>query len=174
MAMPTSILCLRVALRTLSIRTSRMRTSTSTFAKIAEEAIEHVRVKYGRELVSQIITYGKLAARAAIKDVARVLGVNSALPMKIAFCSRKTGTVNDALQDQKLLSFMDTDPLVRRVIQMALRVEGMTRQTGIHAAGVVIADRPLVEHGPLYRESRRRTRHSIRHEVLRRHRLDQV
>ena len=107
-----------------------------------EEAIEHVRVKYGRELVSQIITYGKLAARAAIKDVARALGVEFRASNDIAaFVPEKPGTkLSDALEDEKLLAFMDTDPLVRRVITLAQNVEGMTRQTGIHAAGVVIAD----------------------------------
>ncbi|MDG1478302.1 MAG: DNA polymerase III subunit alpha [Myxococcota bacterium] len=119
-----------------------------------EEAIEHVRVKYGRELVSQIITYGKLQAKAALKDVARVLGVEFQSADHIA---KQVPPVlgiklKDALLEEKFAALADGDPLVGRVSKLALRVEGMTRQTGVHAAGVVIADRPLVEHAPLYRD----------------------
>ena len=119
-----------------------------------EEAIEHVRVKYGRELVSQIITYGKLQAKAALKDVARVLGVEFQSANHIA--SQVPPVLNiklkEALEEERFAALAEGDPLVGRVSKLALRVEGMTRQTGVHAAGVVISDRPLVEHAPLYRD----------------------
>jgi DNA polymerase-3 subunit alpha len=117
-------------------------------------AIQHVQEKYGKDLVSQIITYGKLAARAAVKDVCRSLGVNFNASNEIAkMIPEKPGTkLKDALMDPVLQARMKTDPMVNRIFQIAKKVEGTTRQVGIHAAGVVIADRPLVEHAPLYRD----------------------
>ncbi len=119
-----------------------------------EEAIQHVREKYGHELVSQIITYGKLQAKAALKDVARVLGVEFQAADHIAKQVPPVLNIKlkDALEEEKFAALAGGDPLVGRVSKLALRVEGMTRQTGVHAAGVVIADRPLVEHAPLYRD----------------------
>ena len=119
-----------------------------------EEAIEHVRVKYGKELVSQIITYGKLQAKAAIKDVSRSLGIEFRAANDIAKLvpDELNITLDKALADPKLKAYANCSPLVKRVMTLAKRVEGMTRQTGVHAAGVVIADRPLVEHSPLYRD----------------------
>ncbi len=119
-----------------------------------EEVIAHVRDKYGGPLVSQIITYGKLQAKAAIKDVARVLGLDfnqadriaKLVPMELGI------TLEDALKEERLRTLVEGDPLVGRVYRLARSVEGMVRQTGVHAAGVVIADRPLVEHAPLYRD----------------------
>ena len=119
-----------------------------------EEVIEHTRKKYGEPLVSQIITYGKLQAKAALKDVARVLGLDFNAADRIAkLVPNELGIKLDkALQDERLKALAEGDPIVGRVATLARRVEGMTRQTGVHAAGVVIADRPLVEHAPLYRD----------------------
>ncbi len=120
-----------------------------------EEAIEHVRKKYGAELVSQIITYGTLKAKAAVRDVARVLDLNFGEADRVAkLIPEQLGTtLQDALDQVEMLrDLRDGDPKVRRVINLALQVEGMCRQTGVHAAGVVIADRPLVHYAPLYRD----------------------
>ena len=119
-----------------------------------EEVIQHTRVKYGEPLVSQIITYGKLQAKAALKDVARVLGVDFRSADRIAkLVPNELGIKLDkAYEDERLKILIEGDPLVGRIARLARRVEGMTRQTGVHAAGVVIADRPLVEHAPLYRD----------------------
>jgi len=120
-----------------------------------EEAIEHVRVKYGTEYVSQIITYGTLKAKAAVRDVARVLDLNFGEADRIAkqIPEALGTTLDDALEQVELLRRMrDGDPKVRRVLDIAMAVEGTMRQTGVHAAGVVIADRPLVEYAPLYRD----------------------
>jgi len=119
-----------------------------------EEVIEHTRNKYGGPLVSQIITYGKLQAKAALKDVARVLGLDFNAADRIAkLVPNELGIkLGKALEDERLKALAEGDPIVGRVAAMARRVEGMTRQTGVHAAGVVIADRPLVEHAPLYRD----------------------
>ena len=119
-----------------------------------EEVIEHTRRKYGGPLVSQIITYGKLQAKAALKDVARVLGLDFNAADRIAkLVPNELGIKLDkALADERLKALAEGDPIVGRVAALARRVEGMTRQTGVHAAGVVIADRPLVELAPLYRD----------------------
>jgi DNA polymerase-3 subunit alpha len=120
-----------------------------------EEAIEHVRVKYGAPLVSQIITYGKLKAKAAVRDVARVLDLTFTEADRIAkLIPDALGTsISDALKEsEQLVRLYEGDPKVRRVIDTALSVENLCRQTGVHAAGVIIADRPLVEYAPLYRD----------------------
>jgi len=120
-----------------------------------EEAIAHVRDKYGSSLVSQIITYGTLKAKAAIRDVARVMDLNFNEADRIAkLVPDVLGiTLAEALdQEPKLRSLRDGDPKVRRVLNVAQAIEGTLRQTGVHAAGVVIADKPLVEYAPLYRD----------------------
>ena len=119
-----------------------------------EDAIKHVRDKYGSELVSQIITYGKMAARAAIKDIARALGVEFQASNELAgFVPEKPGTkLQEALDLPIVQNYMETNPLAKRVFSLAKSVENMTRQTGIHAAGVVIADKPLEVYAPLYRD----------------------
>ena len=120
-----------------------------------EEAIEHVRDKYGAPLVSQIITYGTLKAKAAVRDVSRVLNLNFKEADRIAKLIPDTLGIKlqTALDEVETLRAMrGGDPKVRRAIDTALGIEGMTRQTGVHAAGVVIADRPLVAYAPLYRD----------------------
>jgi DNA polymerase-3 subunit alpha len=119
-----------------------------------EEVIHHVRDKYGAELVSQIITYGNLKAKAAIKDIARICGLDFNQANRIAkLVPDEVGiTLDMALGEDRLRNQANDDPMVGRLISLAKRVEGMTRQTGVHAAGVVIADKPLIEHAPLYRD----------------------
>jgi DNA polymerase-3 subunit alpha len=120
-----------------------------------EEAIEHVRVKYGAPLVSQIITYGTLKAKAAIRDVARVLDLNFNEADRIAkLVPDQLGIkLAEALEaEPRLAALREGDPKVRRVLDVAMAVEGTMRQTGVHAAGVVIADQPLVRYAPLYRD----------------------
>lgn len=120
-----------------------------------EEVIEHVRQKYGSPLVSQIITYGKLQAKAALKDVARVCDMSFQESDRITKLvpERLNITIADAVKEEaRLQALCDSDAKVRRVVALAMAVEGAVRQTGVHAAGVVIADRPIVELAPLYRD----------------------
>ncbi len=120
-----------------------------------EEVIAHVSEKYGAPLVSQIITYGKLQAKAALKDVARICDVSfqdsdrltKLVPNKLNI------TIAEAVTEEpKFAALIAMDPKVRRIVELARGIEGHVRQTGVHAAGVVIADRPLVELAPLYRD----------------------
>jgi DNA polymerase III subunit alpha len=121
--------------------------------------IRYVQQKYGRDRVAQIITFGKLQARAVLRDVGRVLGMpygqvdriaklvpyNPAHPVSLA----KAIQGEPQLQQQR-----DTDETVARLIEIALRLEGLYRHASTHAAGVVIGDRPLAELVPLYRDPR--------------------
>lgn len=121
-----------------------------------EEVIQHVREKYGTDLVSQIITFGKLQAKAALRDVARTLELSFSEADRLAklIPNQLNITLSDALeQEPKLKELCKVDPRMQRVISMARQIEGITRQTGVHAAGVVIADRPLVQLAPMYRDS---------------------
>jgi len=124
-----------------------------------DEVIRYVQHKYGRDRVAQIITFGKLQARAVLRDVGRVLGLpygqvdrlcklvpnNPAHPVTL----EQAIAGEPALQQQR-----DTDETVARLIAIALKLEGLYRHASTHAAGVVIGDRPLTELVPLYRDPR--------------------
>ncbi|HEX4056422.1 MAG TPA: DNA polymerase III subunit alpha [Tepidisphaeraceae bacterium] len=112
--------------------------------------IEYVRNKYGH--VAQIITFGTLAARAVCKDVGRVLGVPLAVTDKITKLIPGTPGMNldKALaQSPELAKMYNDDPQVKRIIDLGKRLEGLCRNAGMHAAGVVIADQPLENLVPL-------------------------
>jgi len=124
-----------------------------------DEVIRYVQEKYGRDRVAQIITFGKLQARAVLRDVGRVLGMpygqvdrlcklvpnNPAHPVTL----EQAIAAEPILQQQR-----DNDEQVARLIRIALKLEGLYRHASTHAAGVVIGDRPLVELIPLYRDPR--------------------
>lgn len=116
--------------------------------------IEYVTQKYGAQSVSQIITYGKLQARAALRDVGRVLGMTySEVDMIAKLIPDKLGiTLSEALEmEPRMKEQMEMNPQVHNMIDIALKVEGLVRHAGIHAAGVIIADGELVSHAPLYK-----------------------
>ena len=116
------------------------------------EVIEYVRRKYGH--VAQIITFGTLRARAAIRDVCRVLAVPLAEADRIAKLIPATVniTINRALeQEPDLKKQYQQDETSRKVIDIAKRLEGLARHASVHAAGVVIADQPLERFLPLYK-----------------------
>ncbi|HYO08304.1 MAG TPA: DNA polymerase III subunit alpha [Tepidisphaeraceae bacterium] len=116
--------------------------------------IEYVRDKYGH--VAQIITFGTLAAKAACKDVGRVLGVPLAEIDKLTKLIPGTpGTTLKKAMDQvpDLKNLYDANPQTRQVIDLAQKLEGLCRNAGCHAAGVIIADQPLDSIVPLYRDS---------------------
>ncbi|MEQ1875320.1 MAG: DNA polymerase III subunit alpha [Bdellovibrionia bacterium] len=118
------------------------------------EVIRYVTEKYGEQCVSQIITFGKLKAKAAIRDVGRALGMLYPEVDAIAkLVPEKLGiTLKDALATEpKLTEMADQDPKVAHLLDLAQKVEGLSRHASIHAAGVIISDKPLVEHAPLYK-----------------------
>src|SRR5512132_2038916 len=122
-----------------------------------DEVIRYVQERYGRDQVAQIITFGTLQARGVLRDVGRVLQMpygqvdkltklvpqNPAAPVTLAAA---------IASEPKLQAFRDEDPVVARAFDIAQRLEGLTRHASTHAAGIVIADRPLSELVPLYRD----------------------
>jgi DNA polymerase-3 subunit alpha len=120
-----------------------------------DRVIEYVAKKYGRERVSQIITYGTLAAKAVVRDVGRVLGHNYGYVDKIAkLIPFEIGiTLDKALtQEEELRRLYDGDEDVRELIDLARTLEGLARNAGTHAGGVVIAPSVLTDFTPLYCE----------------------
>ena len=117
-----------------------------------EKVIDYVAQKYGRDRVAQIATFGTIKARQAIRDAARVMDVPYSTADRIAklIPEGPKATLEDCLREkQDLRVEYDNDPEVRRVVDMARPLEGLIRQDSIHAAGVVISDRPLTDYLPL-------------------------
>ena len=121
--------------------------------------IEHVCNKYGRDRVAQIITFGKLQARAVIRDVGRVLGMPygqvDRLSKLVPYNPAKPVSLQQAIDGEPLFQVMkDEDQAVTTLLNIALQLEGLYRHASTHAAGVVIGDRALHELVPLYRDPR--------------------
>ncbi|MEN3002508.1 MAG: DNA polymerase III subunit alpha [Armatimonadota bacterium] len=118
--------------------------------------IRYVRQKYGEERVAQIITFGTLAAKAALRDVGRALNLSSALVDRIAklIPAGPGMTIERALNEiREFRQEYERSPEVRRLVDTARRLEGITRNASVHAAGVVISNEPLVERVPLARSA---------------------
>ena len=118
------------------------------------EVIEYVTQKYGRENVAQIITFGTMAAKAAIKDVGRAMDMPYSDVDRIAKMVPTTLNIklDDALKESAALhEAYQKDPQVRQLMDTALKLEGLVRNSGVHAAGVVISPRPLIELVPLHK-----------------------
>jgi DNA polymerase-3 subunit alpha len=123
-----------------------------------EEVIAYVRGKYGEGSVAQIATFGTMAARAAIKDVGRVLDVPLERVNQLTNLVPRTLhiTLDEALQQSsELKTAYDSDAEVRELIDIARKLEGTNRNAGTHAAGVVIANGPLTDYAPLQRVVRK-------------------
>lgn len=118
------------------------------------EVIEYVTKKYGKDNVAQIITFGTMQARAAVRDVGRVMSVPYAEVDKIAkmIPSEPGMTLKEALKVEPQLSKLyKADQVASKIIDTAQVLEGLNRHASIHAAGVVIGDRPLTEYIPLFK-----------------------
>ena len=121
-----------------------------------DRVIDYVSRRYGRDRVSQIVTYGTMAARAVVRDVGRVLGmpygyvdrIAKLIPFEIGI------TLDKAIaDDDELRAAYESEDEVRVLIDLAKRLEGLARNIGTHAGGVVIAPAPLTEFMPLYSEA---------------------
>ncbi len=120
------------------------------------KVLEYVKNKYSRARVSQIITYGKLQARAALRDVGRVLGMSFVEQNNvIKHVPERLGiSLAEALEESAdLKELQSSQPRVRHMLSLAQKVEGLPRHAGVHAAGVVISDAPIKTVAPLYRSS---------------------
>lgn len=117
-----------------------------------ERVIEYVTNKYGADSVSQIITFGTMAARAAVRDVGRVLNIPYAEVDKISklIPAELNITISDALDKAPdLKELYTTDGRIHQLLDLSMAVEGLPRHASMHAAGVVISGKPLVEYVPL-------------------------
>jgi DNA polymerase-3 subunit alpha len=117
-----------------------------------DRVINYVREKYGRDRVAQIITFGTMAARAAVRDAGRVLEVPYGVVDKLAkLIPEGPGqTLDDCLKPgSELKQAVDADPVSKEIVDLARPLEGLTRQDGIHAAAVVIGAEPLMDTVPL-------------------------
>lgn len=131
-----------------------------------DEVIDYVAGKYGRDRVSQIITYGTMAAKAVVRDCGRVLGLSygfvdsiaKLIPLTLgvslddALGLSEAARKDASLASAELISRYHSEDEVRDLIDLARKLEDLTRNAGKHAAGVVIAPRPLIEFSPLYAE----------------------
>ena len=117
-----------------------------------EEVIDYVIRKYGADHVAQIVTFGTMAARAAIRDVGRVLGIayNTVDAVSKQIPRELDITIDKALRkNSELKKMYDSDPKIKELVDLAKAVEGMPRHASKHAAGVVITDKPVSEYVPL-------------------------
>jgi DNA polymerase III subunit alpha len=118
------------------------------------EVIDYVTRKYGRDNVAQIITFGTMAAKAAIKDVGRAMDIPYSDVDRIAKMvpNQLNITLAEAIQESPALGQVyESDSQVRQLLDTARKLEGLVRNAGMHAAGVVISPRPLIELVPLHR-----------------------
>ena len=116
-----------------------------------EEVIDYVKRKYGEEKVAQIVTFGTLAARAAVRDVGRALGMPYSRVDTVAkLIPRELNiTIEEALKSKELSALYESDSDIRRLINISKSLEGMPRHASTHAAGIVITEKPTYEYVPL-------------------------
>ncbi|MEE2662450.1 MAG: DNA polymerase III subunit alpha [Pseudomonadota bacterium] len=124
-----------------------------------DEVIRYVQDKYGNDKVAQIITFGKLQARAVLRDVGRVLGMPygqvDRITKLVPFNPAKPPTLEQAIESEpELKKLQKEDDSVAQLIDKSLKLEGLYRHASTHAAGVIIADRPLSKLVPLYKDPR--------------------
>jgi DNA polymerase III subunit alpha len=120
------------------------------------EVIDYVNGKYGRDKVAQIITFGTLGAKAVIRDVGRVMGLPYGQVDRIAKLvpDMTRSLAENYKENEALRGEAQRDPEVARIIEVGQKLEGLTRHASVHAAGVVIAPRPIEELVPLYKSSK--------------------
>jgi DNA polymerase-3 subunit alpha len=121
------------------------------------EVLDYVRQKYGERRVSQIITFGKLKAKSVIRDVGRVIGLSYGEADRLAKLIPNELNITLAAAAEKvpeLKRAIETEPSTRQLWDYALTLEGLSRNAGVHAAGVVIGDRDLSEYVPLCRDTK--------------------
>ncbi|MBN1262757.1 MAG: DNA polymerase III subunit alpha [Candidatus Pacebacteria bacterium] len=119
-----------------------------------DEVIGYVTQKYGRDKVAQIITFGTMEARQAIRDIGRVMGMPYSDPDQIAKLIPSKTTIAEAIKTIPELERFYAQEKYRKLLDLAQRVEGISRHASVHAAGVVVADKPLTEYCPLQKEAK--------------------
>lgn len=121
-----------------------------------DEVVSYIKRKYGSENVAQIGTYGRLAARAVVRDVGRALGFTYSEVDRVAkLISPEPGTVlaEEVTHNPEIRKIMDSEERIKLLFDIALKLEGLLRHSSTHAAGLVITDTPVYEYAPLFRPS---------------------
>ncbi|HEV2122003.1 MAG TPA: DNA polymerase III subunit alpha, partial [Chloroflexota bacterium] len=119
-----------------------------------EEVIRYVQQKYGQDRVAQIITFGTMAAKAAVRDVGRALGMTYGEVDRIAKAIPQGMSIADARQTADLGTIVEEDPRTQDLLNLAQSMEGLARNASTHAAGLVVSRDPLEEHVPLQRATK--------------------
>ena len=115
-----------------------------------EEVLDYVKSKYGDDRVAQIVTFGTLAPRAAIRDVGRAIGMPYSKVDTVAkLIPRDASTIEEAVSTGELATLFKNDEEIRKLVQLSMKLEGMPRHASTHAAGVVITEKPTYEYVPL-------------------------
>ncbi|HEX2696613.1 MAG TPA: DNA polymerase III subunit alpha, partial [Anaerolineales bacterium] len=119
------------------------------------EVLEYTARKYGNDKVAQIITFGTMGTKAALRDVGRVMDIPlnevDRVAKLVPFVSGRTTTMQDALEVPEFKDLYESQEHLHELIDIATRMEGTVRNAGTHAAGVVISDKPIIEYLPLHR-----------------------
>ena len=121
-----------------------------------DEVIKYVQKKYGDLNVAQIITFGSFQARAAIRDVGRVMQLP--LPQVDEICKMipynpaQPISLNESIKERNIQKLIQNDPNIKKLFEISLNLEGLYRHASTHAAGIVISDKPLEEIVPLYKD----------------------
>ena len=119
------------------------------------EIIEYVREKYGKENVAQVITFGSLLAKGVLRDVARIFGIDYSIADQfVKLIPNRLGiSLEEAKEEEpKIAKLVEEEAIYKRLYQFGLKLEGLKRNSGMHAAGVVISDNKLWEKTPLYKQ----------------------
>ena len=119
-----------------------------------DRVIEYVTQKYGEDKVAQVITFGTMEARAAIRDIGRVLGLPYSDPDLLAKLIPLGSSIDEALLSVGELQELYKNPKYKELLDLAKRVEGVARHSSTHAAAVIIADAPLTNYAPVQRDSK--------------------
>ena len=130
-----------------------------------DEVIDYVINKYGQDKVAQIITFGRMEARAAIRDVGRVLGMPYSDPDRIAKLIPFGMSIDKAIKIVPELGQLYLQDEYKRLIDLAKKVEGVARHSSTHAAGVVVGDKPLDNYVPLQLETKTRNRRITQYDM---------
>lgn len=119
-----------------------------------DDVIRYVANKYGEDHVAQVITFGTMEARNAVRDIGRVLGLPYADPDRIAKLIPPKTQIADAIATVPELAEAYKDPKFKKLLDLAQKVEGNTRHSSVHAAAVIIADKPIMQYTPVQREAK--------------------
>ena len=120
------------------------------------EVIDYVTEKYGKDMVAQVVTFSVMKARESVRDIGRVLGMPYSEPDQVAKLIPMGMNLSESLKSVAELDILYKQPKYKRLLDLSMRVEGVSRHASVHAAAVVISDIPLVNYAPLQKDTKGR------------------